>query len=134
MNAFAKPLLFLMLCVSVSVLADPGKKLGKNDHPTKLAYYQIGTYIDKAEKLHVNVNKQLGGDVSVHLIDPNGNQCYHYVMGSEETMIRLKMDLSELPDGNYQLRVSNGLELEVRDVKISTRTPAVVSTRQLTVL
>ncbi|MBN8822920.1 MULTISPECIES: hypothetical protein [unclassified Spirosoma] len=132
MNTLLKTLLLTFL-VSSTALADPGKTSGKKDHPTKLARYQVGTYITVMQKLRVNIDKQLGGEVSIKLTDAKGNLYYDHTLTSVDTIARLSLDLSDLNEGEYQLKITNGLEMEVRDIKISAKEP-VVQSRKLTVL
>ena len=134
MNTLAISLL-VFLNTNLLTFAPPINQTGQRAaRPTKLAYYQMGVYLsmDKT-KLNVNVNKQLGGQVYVQLNDVKGNVLFERTMGPDDTMVRLKLNLTELSDGNYFLKVSNGLEVIVRDVKISTPSPAPVN-RSITLL
>lgn len=133
MNTLAISLLVLLNANLVS-LAPPITQTAQRARPTKLAYYEVGTYVslDKT-KLNVNVNKQLGGQVYVQLHDAKGNVLFEQTMGPDDIKVRLKLNLTELADGDYFLRVSNGLEVTVRDVKISTPAP-VPTQRSVTLL
>lgn len=102
--------------------------------PTKLARFAMGAYLAKeGTRLKVNVDKQLGGRVDVLLEDATGHVCYERTLYAADTKARLSLDLSELSDGNYVLKVTNGLEMIVRDIKLTTKQP-VAATRSLMVL
>ncbi|GAB4035422.1 hypothetical protein [Spirosoma gilvum] len=132
MNTLLKTLI-LTAVVSFSSFAEPGKQPSKKDHPTKLARYQVGTYITVKQKLRINIDKQLGGEVSIKLIDSKGNLYFDQTLTPVDTIARLSLNLDDLNEGDYQLKISNGLEMEVRDIKISTQQP-VIQPRKLSVL
>ena len=133
MNTFVASLL-LLIAVSTTTFAIPGPGTNKKNRSTKLVHYKMGTFLiaDKA-KLRVNVDKELGGEVYIQLIDSKGQMYFSQTLESTEAGARLSLDLSDLKDGNYILKVSNGLEMEVRDVTITTPVPTPI-TRSITLL
>ncbi|QIP16379.1 hypothetical protein G8759_28925 [Spirosoma aureum] len=113
--------LLVALVVSFSAFASPIPQAKQRTRPTELAHYKVGAYVSMDQtKLRVNVDKQLGGQVSVQLNDLKGNLLFERLMNQTDTTMRLNIDLTELADGDYQLKVSNGLEIIVRDLTIST--------------
>ncbi len=84
-------------------------------------------------RLRINVDKELGGQVEVQLKDVKGKLYFTQTMNPTDTSLRLNVDLSDLNDGDYVLKVSNGLEMIVRDIKITTKAPTNI-TRSLTIL
>ncbi|WP_420147944.1 hypothetical protein [Spirosoma sp.] len=120
--------LILLFAGILTTFATPGPGLNKKDHPTKVARYQVGAYltIDKT-KLRVNVDKELGGEIRIQLLDTDGNKYLDHALGATETSGRLSLDITSLPDGDYRLKVTNGLEMEVHNVKIATPAPARVN-------
>lgn len=133
MNTFVLSLL-LTFTVQVATFAAPGPQPGKKDRPTQLARYQMGAYIAASgTKLRVNVDKELGGQVILQLIDLKGNIYYNQILNPADTIARLSLDLTNLTDGSYMLKLSNGLEMEVREIKISTQQPTTIG-RSITVL
>ncbi|QJW91272.1 hypothetical protein HNV11_18765 [Spirosoma taeanense] len=101
--------------------------------PTKLAHYEMGAYMDVKGKLHVNVDKQLGGEVHIQLNDRKGQLYFDRTMYAADTTVRFLLDLSDLTEGDYTLKVSNGLEMMIREIKISPHKITPV-TRTITVL
>ncbi len=133
MNTFFRTLV-LALSVSLTTVATPIDQPGKKSPPTQLARFEVGAYLTTAgTKLRLNVDKQLGGQVFVQLIDQKSNLYFDRTLSALDTSIRFSLDLSELLDGDYKLRVSNGLEVVVRELKIISREP-VIAPRFITVL
>lgn len=126
MNTGCK-LLLLLLSVSLTAFAVPIRQPGKKTQPTHLARFEVGAYLTAADaKLRVNVNKQLGGRVFIQVIDPKGNVYFDRTMTPIETLIRLSLSLSELPEGAYMLKVSNGLDVVVRAIQIASPKPVAI--------
>ncbi|GAB4004415.1 hypothetical protein GCM10028808_02110 [Spirosoma migulaei] len=134
MNTFVMPLL-LLCSISFFTLETPEKpQATKKDHPTKLAHYQVGAYLTAdGKKLRINVNKDLEGRVSLQLLDQRGKLYYDQILDTGETIARLSLDITDLADGDYKLKISNGLEMEIREIKIMTKQPTTF-TRSITVL
>jgi hypothetical protein len=64
-------------------------------------------------------------------MDTHGRVFFNRTLLADEEMARLSLDLSRLTDNNYVLKVSNGLEMITRTVKISTVKP-ILQTRSVT--
>ena len=123
--------LFILLSISLGP-ANPQPR--KKNRPTELAHYQTGVFVAAhGTKLRVNIDKQLGGLVSIQLVDKLGNVYFDKTLEPSETMARISMDITDLADGEYSLKISNGLEMEVRTINITTPKPTTVS-RSITVL
>lgn len=131
MNTFV---LILMLTLPFTTFATPVSQPSKKDRPTKLARYQTGAYLTAdGTKLRVNIDKQLGGRVDVQLNDLNGTVYFDKTLSTTETKARLSLDLTELTDRDYWLKISNGLEVKIREIRIATRKPT-IPTRSITIL
>ena len=106
----------------------------RKNRPTQLAHYQMGAYLAaQGTKLRVHIDKQLGGQVYVTLTDLKGNLYFDRTIGAVDTTARLSLDLTDLADGGYVLKVTNGLEMETREIKITTMKPT-IAPRSITVL
>ncbi|GAB2538931.1 T9SS type A sorting domain-containing protein [Spirosoma aerophilum] len=126
--------LFLSFTANVTEFAPPIIQSSPKQRATKLAHYQMSAYIAaKGTKLRVYVDKELGGQVSIQLMDISGRIYVTQVMNPKDTSARISMDISELTDGDYLLKVSNGLEMETRSIQISTQQPTTL-TRVITTL
>lgn len=133
MNTLITALIFAV-GLTARPIPDSRPAAGRQPHPTRLATYQLGTYLSMdGKRLHVNVNKRLGGQVYVQFQDRRGTPLFERTMNPVDTTLRLTLNLSELTDGRYRLNVSNGLEIKVHDLIISTP-EAVNPARTITVL
>ncbi|MEZ0484262.1 hypothetical protein [Fibrella aquatica] len=120
----------LIIAISIASVAGPIRQ-GRRNQPTKLVHFEAGIMITGSGKLRVNVDKQLGGQVYIQLMDRRGSVCYTRTLYADEELIRLDLDLSRLPSNQYVLKISNGLEMITRDVKIEAIAPVEV-TRSVT--
>lgn len=93
------------------------------------AAFKSGVYTNAAGKLHVSLDKETGGKVTIRLKDNNGTILYNEQLGKNETTYRTRMDLSDLPDGTYELELTNGVETTRQTVTISTRHARLVQTQ-----
>lgn len=127
MKPFAMPLI-LFSAFSFSAFTEPLPQQTHRSRPTKLAHYQAGAYLAAAgTKLRVNVDKQVGGQVTIQLLDAQSKVYYEQTMSPLETTVRLSLDIADLNDGDFRLKVSNGLDVVVREIKISTPKPTAAS-------
>ncbi len=133
MNTLIMPL-FLAFIVSSSKFTTLTSPPGKRTSPTTLARYQTAVYpTANGKKLRVNIDKQVGGRVTIQLHAIDGTLYFDETLSQSDTMARINLDLSELADGHYVLSVSNGLDLVRRDVRITTNQPT-LTPRLITVL
>jgi hypothetical protein len=131
MKTFALSMLFA-LSANAFGFNPPIIQSSQKQRATKLAHYRMSAYVAaKGNKLRVSVDKELGGQVSIQLMDMKGTVYVNQLMNSLDTMVRISMDISELTDGDYLLKVSNGLEMETRSIQISTKQPTAL-TRTIT--
>jgi hypothetical protein len=94
---------------------NPGRK------PAQVAAYQSGMYTTAEGKLNIALDKQTGGTVDVRLVNQAGKAVYDQQIGKHQTTVRLRLDLSELPDGAYQVVISNGKDVTTKAVTILTK-------------
>ncbi|MVM36601.1 hypothetical protein GO730_01180 [Spirosoma sp. HMF3257] len=127
--------LLLAFSTNFTTFANPDlPQANKKNRPTKLAHYQVGAYLTAdGTKLRVNVDKDLEGQVFLQLFDQKGKLYFDRLMDTGESIARLSLDLTDLDDGDYKLKISNGLEMEIREIKITTKQPTTLS-RSITVL
>ena len=113
----------LLLASSLHIApADPIQQEGRRGRLTKLVRFDVGAYIAaNGTKLRLNVDKQLGGLVYVQLMDHNGTLYFNQTLRADEDALRVSLDLSHLTDNDYTLKVSNGLDMITREIKIATK-------------
>lgn len=91
--------------------------------PKKAAAFQTGIYTTLDGKLQVAVQKETTSPVVVNLLDEKGNTVFSQQIGKRQEAVRLRMDVSNLPDGVYQVAISNGVETTTKEVTLSTKQP-----------
>lgn len=132
MNVLLLSVLALGVCVA-SIHPLQAQSSRKNA-PTKLAHFQTAAYLaGNGTKLRINIDKQLNGEVSVALTDIRGLVYFYQVMGPADTTLRLSLNVSDLTDGTYSLKISNGLDEETRTIQLTTPVPK-PSSRTVTLL
>lgn len=92
------------------------------NHPTAVSY-QESVYKTREGKLAIALNKEIGGTVKIQLKNTDGCVLYSYQVAKNESQSRMRLDLSELPDGVYQVEITNGTDAKTHTVAISTPQP-----------
>ncbi|GAB3773052.1 hypothetical protein GCM10028818_14020 [Spirosoma horti] len=98
--------------------ANPGGR------PATVASYKTGMYTTAAGKLQVAVDKEATGAVDIQLVNADGKVLFAQRVAKKETVARLRLTLTDLPDGVYQVRVSNGVDVTTHSVTLSTNQPS----------
>ena len=108
---------FALTAVSVNAAqADPNQ-------PKKAAAFQSSMYTNVAGKLQIAVQKETGGNVVVRLVDKAGKEVFVQQVGKRQQAARLSLDVSALPDGVYQVEISNGVETTTQALTLATQQP-----------
>ena len=117
-NTFA-----LALALSTATFAKP-VEIKAPTRPTAPATYQVGMFpsVD-GTRLNVIIDKASGGHVDIRLKEADGTVLYSQHVGKKEATLRVKLNVSELPDGDYLVEVTNGVETITKNVTLSTKTP-----------
>ena len=97
-----------------TVQADPTK-------PKKAAAFQTGIHTTAEGKLQVAVQKETTSAVLVRLLDEKGNAVFSQQISKRQDAVRLRLDVSNLPDGMYQVAVSNGVKTTTKEVTLATK-------------
>ncbi|GAB3331627.1 hypothetical protein GCM10027299_37450 [Larkinella ripae] len=120
--------LFAALALTVfsvtTSLAEPHKPIGR---PQRAAAFQSGMYTTVEGKLQIAINKEIGGAVVVSLKNRAGAELFVQEIGKRQAAARLRLDVSNLPDGIYQVIVSNGVEETTQTVTLGSPQPSVVN-------
>lgn len=90
--------------------------------PPMGAAYKTGVYTNASGKLCIGLDKEAGGTVRVTL-STNRVGLYDYVVGKKETTNRSCLNLNNLPDGAYDLKITNGVETTWHTIRLSSRPP-----------
>ncbi|AKD56168.1 T9SS type A sorting domain-containing protein [Spirosoma radiotolerans] len=95
--------------------------------PATVASYKTGMYTTAEGKLQIAVDKEATGAVDIQLVNADGKVLFAQRVAKKETIARLRLTLSDLPDGAYQVRVSNGVDTTTHSVTLSTNQPSAPS-------
>ena len=94
---------------------------------TTAAAYQTGIFTTATGKLQIALDKQTGGAIDIRLKNAEGNVVYRQHVGKNESKFRTRLNMDELPDGVYQVEVTNGVETTTHAVTLSTNQPTTPS-------
>jgi hypothetical protein len=124
MKTLIKPLLIAFFVTLLSFYSSwaASKPIGR---PASVAAYKTGIYSNREGKLVVAVNKETSGAVTIQLTNNSGKVLFSQLIGKHQQSARIRLDLSELSDGNYQLNVTNGVETTTHQLTIATSQPLV---------
>lgn len=93
-----------------------------NDTPS--VSFEVGVYpVQRSSKLHVAVAKHHHKRLNLRLVNPKNEVLYQETVGKHQAKYQRKLDLSTLPDGVYQLQITDGQDTVVREVNLSTSKP-----------
>jgi hypothetical protein len=120
--------LFIAASLLVASFSSTHAENGPARKPGQAASYQSGMYTTAEGKLSIALDKQTGGTVAVRFVNQTGQVLFDQQMGKRQTTARFRLDLSGLPDGAYQVVISNGKDVTTHAVTISSK-PAAASAR-----
>ncbi|GAB3280673.1 hypothetical protein GCM10027347_55970 [Larkinella harenae] len=89
--------------------------------PKKAAAFQSAMYTTTEGKLQVAVQKETTSPVLIQLLDQKGNAVFSQKIGKRQDAVRYRFDVSYLPDGVYQVAISNGVEIITKEVTLATK-------------
>ena len=129
MKTLIKSLAFAFSLTAITSAASFANTTDVNPIGSKstVASYKTGIYTTVSGKLTIALDKETGGSVDVRLKGTDGKVLYAQHLGKNETTCRVRLNLSELEDGVYQLEITNGVETTTQNVTISTNQPATPS-------
>ncbi|MCK8495873.1 T9SS type A sorting domain-containing protein [Spirosoma sp. RP8] len=99
-------------------------KTNPDKRPASVATYKTGIYTSTAGKLHINLDKETTGAVDIKLKNINGKVLYTQHLTRKEKTARLSLDMDQLPDGAYQLEISNGVDTTTQTVTLGSQQPS----------
>ena len=90
----------------------------------KTVAYQSSLYTDAQGKLRIAIDKQTGGSVKIRLVNSRGKEFFVQEVGKRQKMARLSLDTSSLPDGAYEITITNGVDTKVNHLTLATQQPS----------
>lgn len=91
--------------------------------PSSEGSYQSAIYTTNSGKLSIALDKQAGSAVDIRFKNTDGEVLYSKHLGKNESKYRTRLNLSDLPDGVYQVEITSGIEKTMHSVTISTQQP-----------
>ncbi len=119
--------LALVLSLGFATSAATFAETNPISRPSAVASYQSGVYTSIDGKLNIALDKQKGGAVDVRLKNSEGKVIYTQHVGKNEDKYRTRLNLSELPDGTYQVEITNGVDTTTHTIKLSSPKPEIPS-------
>ncbi len=93
-----------------------------------VAAYKTSIYSSADGRLNIALDKEAGGAVVIRLTNNAGKELFAERVGKNEKATRLRLDVSVLPDGVYQLVITNGADTTTHALTLATQ-PVSVSSR-----
>jgi hypothetical protein len=107
----------LTLITFSASLAETHKPIGR---PKNVASFKSSIYTTNEGKVQIALNKESGGSVMVRLTNKAGAEFFVQQFGKRQQASRLRLDVSALPDGIYQIAISNGVETTTYGLTLGT--------------
>ena len=89
----------------------------------KVTGFESGIYTTKQGKIRIHVDKYNKKPTVILLEDKRGIILYEEVAGKNETKLRRMIDMSQLPTGEYTLKISSNGEKQIKKLGISETLP-----------
>ena len=93
-------------------------------NPKVAATFKTGIYTTTSGKLQIALDKETGGPVDIRLVNTDGSVLYSQHLGKNDQTFRARLNLNDLPDGNYKLEITNGVDKTQHTVTVATKLPA----------
>lgn len=122
MKTSFKTLMCALVLGSTAVFAGPGKGTSK---PTTFA---TGIYKTTKGDLSVNIEKKGVAPVTVLILNSKGEVLSREGLTRKQTKATIRFDVSNLQDGEYQVKVVSNGEKEVTDFSITSQASVVART------
>lgn len=115
----------LLVAFSMTIVSSSASFATSRPTPVeKVAAYQSSLYTDAKGQLRIAVDKQTGGVVNVRLVNAKGKEFFVQEIGKRQKKARLSLDISSLPDGAYEVAISNGVDTKVNHLTLATQQPS----------
>ncbi|GAB4027530.1 hypothetical protein [Spirosoma koreense] len=126
MKTLIKSLAFA-LSLAVVTSAATFAETNPGGRTTTATAYKTGIYTSIDGKLHIALDKEVGGSVDIRLKSATGEVVYNQHVGKNDSKFRTRLNMNELPDGVYQVEITNGVDTTTHAVTLSTQQPTTPS-------
>jgi len=123
MKALINPLV-IALTLTIATFSASFADTNPGGRPAKVASYKTGMYTTTEGKLQIAVDKEATGAVDIQLVNATGKVLFTQRVAKKETVARLRLTVSDLPDGDYKVQMSNGVVETTYSVTLSTNQPS----------
>ncbi|GAB4018984.1 hypothetical protein GCM10028808_55140 [Spirosoma migulaei] len=123
MKSLIKPLL-IAVTLSAVTLSTSFAAVNPGSRPAAVAAYKAGIYSTVEGKLNIALDKETTGKVDIKLKGTSGKVLFVQHLGKNEKTARIRLNLSELEDGAYQVEITNGVDVTTHTVTLSTTQPS----------
>ena len=89
----------------------------------KITGFGSGIYTTKEGKIRVNVDKFNKKATVILLEDSKGKVLHEEIVGKNETKVRRLLDMSQLPTGEYTLKISSNGERQIKKLGLTEKQP-----------
>ncbi|GAB3909005.1 hypothetical protein GCM10028803_45830 [Larkinella knui] len=133
MKTLIKSLLVAFSLTAATVSASQAESHKPARQPKQAAAFQSSMYTTTEGKVQIAVKKQTGGKVEVRLTNSAGKEFFAQSIGKRQEAARVRLDVSDLPDGVYQVAITNGVETTTQALTLATARQTVAATRLVAV-
>ncbi|MFD2569606.1 T9SS type A sorting domain-containing protein [Spirosoma soli] len=124
MKTLIKPLLVAFAFVLINFNAAQAETDNPGNQPKSAVAYQSSIYTTVEGKVRISLDKQTGGMVEIRLTNAAGKVLYTQQVDKHQTAARVRLDVSNLPDGAYQLAITNGVDTTRHSLTLATQQPS----------
>ncbi|GAB3896860.1 hypothetical protein GCM10028803_14700 [Larkinella knui] len=121
MKTLIKSLLVAFALTAVTCAVSQAETNQPNGQPKKIAAFQSSLYTTTEGKIQIALHKETSGKVLVRLTNRAGTEFFAEQIGKRRQAARLRLDVSALPDGVYQVSISNGVQTTTQELTLATR-------------
>ena len=107
--------------MTTAAFADPATS------PNAPASFQSSVYVSASHDIRVAVDKEKSHIVQVKILNEQGRLISSQSINKKTSHYRARFDVNELPDGHYQLVITDGTAVETHALDLTTQTPTTVS-------
>ena len=125
-TTYAMKALFTTLLIALTLTSFNTAQADTNK-PKKAAAFQTGISMTADGKLQIAVQKETTSPVLVRLVNVDGNEVFSQQIGKRQQVVRLRLDISTLTDGAYQVVISSGIQTTTQALTLATLKPLVAA-------
>jgi len=107
----------LLIAMSTAAFADPAT------NSAAPASFQSSVYVSVSHDIRVAIDKEKSHVVQVKILNEEGRVLSSQSINKKTSQYRGSFNVNELPDGHYQLVITDGTAVETHAIDLATKTP-----------